>query len=217
MYRSGVYKILNLITNKFYIGSSSDVKHRWSIHKSGLKKNTHHSKILQNAWNKYGEQNFIFEVVELCEVNRIQEREQFYIDSLKPTYNVRKIAESNRGVVRSEEQKQYLSKLYKGKKRSRESIDKQRLSAKGYVKTPEHLAKIKQANIGKKKSRQQCLNQSQPTVVTDTLTQEKLEFESIKATADHFKTTSPFICTKIDQNKLIRNQYLINRKIEENV
>lgn len=214
MYKSGIYKILNLITNKFYIGSSNNIKHRWTIHKSSLRNNKHHSQKLQNAWNKYGEENFSFLILEHCDISEIQAKEQFYIDTLSPTYNVREIAESNRGVVRSKEQKQYLSKLYKGKKRSQESIDKQKLSAKGYIKSPQHLAKIRQANIGKKRSKQQCLNQSQPIIIIDVLTQEELEFESIKTTAEYFKTTSSFICTKIDKNKLIRNKYLINRKIE---
>jgi group I intron endonuclease len=155
--------------------------------------------------------------LERCAACDAQEREQFYINLLKPTYNVRKVADSNRGVVRSEEQKKYLSNLYKGKKRSQESIDKQKISIKDYVKTDEHLAKIRLANLGKKRSEQYRLNRSYPVIVVDTLTNTEIEFESISKVATHFNTANSFICVKIKQSKLIRGQYLINRKIETNV
>lgn len=65
MYIMGIYKITNSVNGKLYIGSSKDINKRWKKHFSDLKNNKHHSKYLQNAWNKYGEDNFRFEVVEL--------------------------------------------------------------------------------------------------------------------------------------------------------
>ena len=67
--KSGIYKILNIINNKIYIGSAVNIDRRWSEHKSLLTNNKHHSKYLQNSFNKYGTENFLFEVVEKFSCN----------------------------------------------------------------------------------------------------------------------------------------------------
>lgn len=61
--KSGVYIILNIINNKYYIGSSKNVYIRLREHKSNLKGNKHENQRLQNAVNKYGINNFEFESV----------------------------------------------------------------------------------------------------------------------------------------------------------
>lgn len=89
---SVVYKIKNIIANDFYIGSTCNFQKRKSTHTRALNKNKHHSKILQRAVNKYGLNNFVFQIIEQCEVDQTLDREQFYIDTLKPKYNVTKNA-----------------------------------------------------------------------------------------------------------------------------
>lgn len=106
---SGIYQIVNIINNKIYIGSSSFLSLRKSVHFSLLKKNTHYNKHLQSSFNKYGIKNFIFEIIEECSLEQLIEKEQFYIDTLKPAYNKRLIAESNRG------RKYTMSNLHKYK------------------------------------------------------------------------------------------------------
>jgi group I intron endonuclease len=91
---SGIYKIINIKTGKFYLGSSNNIKKRWKIHKSSLRHNRHHSIHLQRAWNKYGENSFKFELVEEITENLL-EIEQNYLDKLKPYetgYNTSKVA-----------------------------------------------------------------------------------------------------------------------------
>lgn len=61
----GIYKITNKANNKVYIGSSKDIQKRWKQHINTLKNKTHHSYHLQRAWNKYGDENFKFEIVEV--------------------------------------------------------------------------------------------------------------------------------------------------------
>lgn len=77
----GIYKIRNILNDKVYIGSSIHIKRRLSEHKCWLRKNTHDNDYLQKAWNKYGENNFVFEIVELLE-NKLQleERETYWIN-----------------------------------------------------------------------------------------------------------------------------------------
>jgi group I intron endonuclease len=59
-----IYKIRNLLNGKFYVGSAQDTRTRFRQHRRLLRKGAHHCKHLQNAWNKYGEELFKFEVVE---------------------------------------------------------------------------------------------------------------------------------------------------------
>ena len=75
----GIYCIENLINQNKYIGQSNDIYTRWKEHKFELNKNTHHNRYLQNAWNKYGKENFKFYIVEICEKSILDEREIYYI------------------------------------------------------------------------------------------------------------------------------------------
>lgn len=59
-----IYKIINLVNDKFYVGSTTNKKVRFREHRKQLRGNRHHCKHLQAAWNKYGEEKFVFKVVE---------------------------------------------------------------------------------------------------------------------------------------------------------
>lgn len=85
---SGIYKIENIINKKFYVGSASCINTRINNHKSILRKNSHYNKILQNAWNKYGESNFIFTPLIFCDKELLLYFEQLFIDGLQPKYNI---------------------------------------------------------------------------------------------------------------------------------
>ena len=85
----GIYRIRNLVNNKCYYGSAKKINRRWSKHKSQLKNNRHENILLQRAWSKYGEKNFIFEVVEECDETLLLITEQKYLDS-NPEYNISK-------------------------------------------------------------------------------------------------------------------------------
>lgn len=78
----GIYKITNILNNKVYIGQSISIKNRWCNHKEKLRKNLH-TKHFQSSWNKYGEDCFIFEVLEECSIEDLNEKESFYIDKYK--------------------------------------------------------------------------------------------------------------------------------------
>jgi group I intron endonuclease len=117
MENKGIYKIVNLINGKFYIGSASSkggFRKRWNEHRSGLKNGVHPNKHLQRAWVKYGEDNFRFEILEkLNDTSIILEREQYYINTLQPQYNICKIAGNTLGVRLSEKHKIILSNMAK--------------------------------------------------------------------------------------------------------
>jgi group I intron endonuclease len=64
---SGVYIIKNSINNRVYVGSSGNIKKRWSDHKRDLMAEKHHSQSLQADWEEYGSESFVFEVLERIE------------------------------------------------------------------------------------------------------------------------------------------------------
>ena len=87
----GIYKIENLINSQVYIGQSVDIGKRWSTHIAELNNNYHHNAHLQHAWNKYGEENFEFSIVEECDINQLNQREIYWIskfNSYEDGYNL---------------------------------------------------------------------------------------------------------------------------------
>lgn len=115
--KHGVYMIKNTINDKFYIGSSIHIGVRWKEHIKKLESNSHHSPYLQNAWNKYGGGCFEFSIVEYCDKDKTIEREQYYLDTLNPHYNMSKKAHAPVGVIVSEETRRKMSNSSKWKRK----------------------------------------------------------------------------------------------------
>lgn len=169
MIKSGIYKILNLIDGKFYIGSTANFIYRWKLYEQRLNYGDHHSQHLQAAWNKYSADNFEFIALEGVEdLTKLIEREQWWIDftkcyNKKIGYNVRKIAQSCIGIIRNEQSKLKSSIAIKssekfrkysqsrvGRPRKQETKDKLSLAHIGKIKTEEHRRKISQTLTGRK-------------------------------------------------------------------
>lgn len=111
---SGIYQITNTINGKIYIGSSVNLKQRFNDHKKLLRHNKHPNKHLQSAWLQYGENNFVFIILEYIEPLSLLIREQYYIDLFSSSnnkigYNISKIAGNSFGTKRSEESKLKMS------------------------------------------------------------------------------------------------------------
>lgn len=79
---TGIYKILNMVNNKIYIGQSVNIRRRWNNHKSNAFNTTckSYNSHLYRAIRKYGLENFSFEVIEECPKDRLNEREKYYIE-----------------------------------------------------------------------------------------------------------------------------------------
>jgi len=163
-----IYKIINLTNGKFYIGSTNNAKNRFRTHRRLLNKNTHHCPHLQSAWNKYGEDNFIFKVVELiADFTQLAKLEQEWLDEFHGTtqcYNYAKFTDnSNRGIKLQPSHRQAISEALKehyktnphsalGKKHTVESKQLMSLNRSGKEVTKETKEKIRQARLGKKAS-----------------------------------------------------------------
>jgi|694.fasta_scaffold103998_3 group I intron endonuclease len=77
LHKCGVYVITNTVDGRVYVGSTAkSFRRRWSRHVSLLKKGKHENGFLQRAWDKYGEQSFKFEILELCDSCDVLAKEQ---------------------------------------------------------------------------------------------------------------------------------------------
>jgi group I intron endonuclease len=80
---SGIYMIKNLTNEKIYIGQSVDIQKRFWDHKRELKYKTHRNSYIQRSWDKYGENNFLFEIIEEYPRELLNERETYWIKFYK--------------------------------------------------------------------------------------------------------------------------------------
>ena len=126
----GIYCIENLINNKKYIGQSVNIYSRWSSHKGELNRNCHHNGHLQNSWNKYGEDNFKFYIIEKCSKEKLDEREIYYIDTFKTLDDEFGYNDKNGGqdgtisIEANERRSKSLKKYYEENPDKREEISK---------------------------------------------------------------------------------------------
>ena len=107
--KAGIYRIINIINDKYYLGSSLNISNRISSHKHLLFNNKHKNKYLQAAFNKYGINNFVVEVLEIIPDNEITDNqyvtdvEQQWLDAYMPYlkengYNLCQFVRSRLGV-----------------------------------------------------------------------------------------------------------------------
>jgi len=128
--KSGIYQIINTVNGKAYIGSAVDIRVRWNRHRSDLNNNVHHNQHLQRAWNKYTELNFKFLILELVQdINKLTEKENKWINifcsmDFEHGYNIYDAEHPGAKGPLSDEVKQKISKVNKGKKPSEKAVRK---------------------------------------------------------------------------------------------
>jgi group I intron endonuclease len=95
-----IYGILNTSTGKWYVGSTTQPRVRYQSHRRMLENNKHHSPKLQNAWNKYGSNSFIF--IELDQADNEHELtflEHFWTDTYDALHNGYVCIKANRAEI----------------------------------------------------------------------------------------------------------------------
>lgn len=159
----GIYGIKNKVNGKIYVGQSSNVKARLYNHKSALKHDMHMNDHLQKAWNKYGEFNFNFFIIEeLDSIDKLNEKEIFWIDKYNANnreygYNRCEGGGGSRGYKHTEEALLKIKEAstgsnhpFYGKKHSFESIEQMRKSKIGKKMDEETKRKIGESEKGEK-------------------------------------------------------------------
>lgn len=175
--KTGIYRITCLENGRVYIGQAKNILSRWTEHKSKLNGNYHINNHLQNAWNKYGSDKFIFEVLEFCKYDELNEKEIKYIleaknngkifnktnggDGCKGYTHTKEYKESMCGEnnpmykkVVSNETRQKISNALYGRKYSKERCENISKGRKGIVFTEEHIKNMSISRIGTKQSQE---------------------------------------------------------------
>lgn len=147
---SGIYQIKNIINGNTYFGKTDNFSRRKNSHFKKLKLNIHFNRHLQKSFNVYGEENFVFSIVEYAENNDVilTEREQYYLDlywdNCKKCYNISKF--SSRGPMcgrkHNKDTRKQMSQTHTGMKSSKEARKKQSDSLKGREISKNHRTKI---------------------------------------------------------------------------
>lgn len=148
----GIYKITNVVDGKNYVGSSIELSRRKNTHFNLLRNNKHPNRYLQNAYNKYGEDNFKFTPIEfveekeleLCEAKHIKELNSMYYSN---GYNLKDVDENGRP-MHSKESRELISKSLKGRKHTKEFSERMSKLHKGVPKSEEHKKKISESKKG---------------------------------------------------------------------
>lgn len=174
--QGGIYKIQNTANGKRYIGSAASFTGRFYAHKHLLRKGKHHSRHLQRAWNKHGEQAFEFTPLLICSGDDILIHEQLALDGLKPEYNIarsstspmsgrkhtlltrQQMSEARRH--QSPETRAKIGAAFRGKPLSLAHRNKVSAGLMGHKKSAATLEKLAQAQRGKKLSPETRAKQS---------------------------------------------------------
>jgi group I intron endonuclease len=142
-----IYRILNLVDGKVYIGQAVNFEKRKSRHLWELRVNRHKNEHLQRAWLTHGEQNFVFEILEDgLSKDALVEAEQRHIDAhgsfdCAKGYNKAPVAGSNIGVKYSEASKLRMSAVQKGRTFTDEARKRISATLTGKVQSAETIAK----------------------------------------------------------------------------
>lgn len=156
----GIYLITNLVNNKKYVGLSNNINRRFTEHKTPkniANKNT----VLSKAFRKYNIDNFIFEILEIVDdIEMLGKREMFWIEKIKPEYNMNKGGKGNLGFSQSQDIKDLLRLAGKLQWESKTESDKNKIISnnltgpkKGHLVSLETRIKLREKNIGKKLSK----------------------------------------------------------------
>jgi hypothetical protein len=184
--KSGIYRLNNIITGKSYIGSSVSLGKRFRIYYSSnaMKRNlSQGSSAIYGALLKYGYSNFSLDILEYCKPSLLITREQYYIDLIKPHYNILKIAGNRLGSKHSEATKAKMK--YIASIAPYSSLRKiNHLLATGHI----------------------------TTVVNKEKNSVKL-YNSIRAAARDLGTSHNSLLNYINTNKLYNGVYVITRKV----
>jgi group I intron endonuclease len=191
---SCIYRISSIIhPEKWYYGSTVNLYGRKDNHIWYLRNNKHSNNFLQNHFNKYGEQDLVFDIVELVDdVTKLIIREQHYLDYYFGWFNICRHAQSRLGFKHPQEWKDNMSKLLTGKVFSEErcrNMSKARIGIKLSNKTKEKMSKArigKKYCLGYKHSEESCRNMSQNNGMRKIIlnTQTGIYYDSIKLAAE---------------------------------
>jgi len=180
----GVYRWINNLNGNTYIGSSINLSVRFYTYYS-LRSLAKSNRPMERALLKYGFSNFSLEILEYCNSEDLLKKEQYYLDTLKPEYNIAEIAGSILGYKHSEE-----------------SLKKMR----NFILSDEVLAKKKLA------TKNAITARSIPIRVKNIKTNKISEYVSLSAASNVIGVTKSAISQALINNTIIKKTYILERK-----
>lgn len=185
--KSGIYRWTLNESGKFYIGSAENIKRRLkdyynvSYLENEIKKN---NSLIYRVLLKYGYSAFSLDIIEYCDKTLLIEKEQYYLDLLKPEYNLLKFAYSLSGFKHSDTTKELMRSLATGRTHTEKS--KQKMTANSAT--------------------------SQTVIFTNNKSGESKEFVSIRRVADYINKHHSYIAKSLNKNGIYKGKYYIIRK-----
>lgn len=189
---SGIYEIVHVETGRRYVGSAKNLASRKKTHFVALRSGSHHNSHLQSAWLKYGEDAFMFRVIDYCDKSELIAREQQAFKELNPEFNINKVAGSRLGMRHRQET---IEKL-KSRIVSDETKRRMSESQKGRVITEEHRKNISAAQKGVAKPRKKQYI-GDPQIYTENM--QRTNFYFPQPLLDRFRAMSKATGTTVSE------------------
>jgi len=180
----GIYRWINNLNGKTYVGSSTNLSVRFYAYYS-LRSLVKSNRPMERALLKYGFSNFSLEILEYCNFKDLLEREQYFLDLLKPEYNIVKTAGSTLGYKHTEE-----------------SLKKMR----NFILSDEVLAKKKLATKNATAAR------SIPILVKNIKTNEISEYISLSAASNALGVTKGAVSQALLNKTILKKIYILEKK-----
>jgi group I intron endonuclease len=217
--KSGIYRWNNIVTGKSYIGSSVNLAGRLRIYyseKAMLSILSTRKSIIYSAILKHGYISFSLDILEYCDKNLLIEREQYYLDNLKPDYNILKIANSRLGSKQSEATKIKISiskgkhSHFSGKMHTCESRKLISIGLKSIIRT--NTPKVPKLETKLKIS---LRSKGVPVKIFDLKGNLISKFPSIRSTAEYLDISPKGLMRYLDENKTY-NGFIIKSYFKDN-
>ena len=207
----GVYRIVNNVNYKLYIGSSIHVNRRIYTHIQALNGKYHGNTHLQNAWDKYGGENFSFETIEIIDGSEedIRKREQYWLDYYQSYdynlgYNMSHYAIGGGGYEVSDDTRKKLSEAHKGKTHSE--------------KTKKKMSEIKQGEYnpfyGKSHTKETRMKMRASHISEKAPLAKLTEEDAIQAVANYFNENPNAIVTNDELTEILDNYSNYNVEVK---
>ena len=225
--KSGIYCFTNTINGKKYIGSSVDLRRRFSQYFNINTLIRQSSMTICKSLLKYGYSGFSLEILEYCDLSELLTREKHFIDLVKPEYNISmNPSHPFLGRNHSDETRAKLSAFFKGKvyperageknaffgkthsDEIREIISKAKKGVSLPKFTEEHKLALSKALTGKNKGENSRL--SKKVLVTNVLTNESTSYPSMRMAAESMNIRYSVISSFISrhQSKPYKGKYV---------
>ena len=210
--KTGIYRWTNLINLKTYIGSANNLTTRFWVYFS-RRRLINSNMIIYKSILKYGYTNFKLEILEYCDSNILLLREQYYIDLLKPEYNILSVAGSTFGYKHTAN----TLEKFKTRKFSNETLANIAETAKGRILSKEVRAKISEARRGIKLSNQtrakisafRTTKNGVAVEVTNIISSEIKQYATLTLAALALGVSRTAVKKSMDSGKVLKKTYLI--------